>query len=608
MRHKRQRRAGVSQFGRLPWALVSHLGLVLPAALTIALGANIRPGLAAERLTIRVGPIERSLSISKLEDFVETGELRGELKPLAPLLAGTVREALGSSLELDSNLAIAAIDDLLKTPAGDRILRALLLAFPESTIEDIKTAIRFAIEQANGLSVLGILKAFPQDNLTVDLSAAIAVVPRINTAYLETQIVRSILKRELTLAAAPFDPPFNPTSPGTMAVRQETLNLRDRKRQRTIAVDIYWGSGLQGNRIQGNGLQRNGTKVRMPGELLEDSSLGRESPSIRELPSVSANSEQQPLVVMSHGLGGDRKFLTYLARHLAARGITVASLEHPGSNRDWAENLPLTTNFRELLSPKEFIDRPGDISFLLDELENLSQSRNRDWPEFNTKKVVAVGHSFGGYTVLALAGARLSFKELGKFCQNRIIPNRAPAGWLECAALGGKSRPPQLRDRRIVGAIALNPVAGHIFGRRGLSEVATPVLVLANTEDAWAPAISHQMQPFMHLSEPKYLVTSFAGSHFSATDPDFINPLNTDNYLELEHKPEKTEPLRQFVSGISLAFVKQFGSESKRYQPFLTPAYAQYFSTADLPLRLNREIPPRLARWLETREETLLSR
>ena len=392
LRHKRERRARVSEFGRLPWALGSSLGWALPAALTIALGANIRPGLAAERLTIRVGPIERSLSVSRLEDFVETGELSGELKPLAPLLAAPVREALGSSLELDSNLAIAAIDDLLKTPAGDRILRALLLAFPESTIEEIKTAIRFAIEQANGLSVLGILKAFPQDNLTVDLSAAIAVVPRINTAYLETQIVRSILKRELTLAANPFDPPFDPTSPGTMAVRQETLNLRDRKRQRTIAVEIYWGSGLQGNRIQenriqGNRIQGNGTKVRMPGELLEDSSLARESPSIGELPSVRG--KQQPLVVMSHGLGGDRKFLTYLARHLAARGITVASLEHPGSNRDWAENLPLTTNFRELLSPKEFIDRPGDISFLLDELENLSQSRNRDWPEFNTKKVVA---------------------------------------------------------------------------------------------------------------------------------------------------------------------------------------------------------------------------
>ena len=61
--------------------------------------------------------------------------------------------------------------------------------------------------------------------------------------------------------------------------------LRDRSRERSIPVDIYWSEATHG-----------------------------------------------PLVVISHGFGADRRFFAYLAQHLASHGLTVVSVEHPGSN------------------------------------------------------------------------------------------------------------------------------------------------------------------------------------------------------------------------------------------------------------------------------------
>jgi hypothetical protein len=57
--------------------------------------------------------------------------------------------------------------------------------------------------------------------------------------------------------------------------------------------------------------------------------------------------------------------------------------------------------------------------------------------------------------------------------------------------------------------------------------------------------------------------------------------------------------LRQLLRGISLAFVKQMTPEADRYRPFLSPAYVQSFSTPDLRLRFNTQLPENLSNWLK---------
>lgn len=550
-------------------ALISHLSI---APLSIA------PVSAAERLTLRVGPIERSIQVSQLERFVQTGKLSKELEPFAPLLTGTLREALGSRLNIDPNIAERIFDDLLNTPAGDRLLKALMLALPENTIEEIKTTLKLAIESVNGLSLIGIFKAFPTENLTVDLTGAIAVATRLNTPYWETQILSSLLKRELTVETSENLPNFDPAAVGSFSPQQQTLNFIDRDRQRAIAVDIYWGTQTL---------------------LLE-----RNRPPANDY----------PLVIMSHGFGGDRTFLAYLARHLASHGITVVSLEHPGSNREWLANLPTTINPSQLLPANELIDRPLDVTFVLNELEKLNRNQrgansSQPLPNFNTNQVIAIGHSLGGYTALALAGAEINFEDLQKYCQHRQVLGRSPADWLQCAPVaqnlpkGQKKR--NLGDRRIVGAIGLNPVIGQIFGEKGLKKVNTPTLLLAGTNDPWTPAVTHQLRPFLDLPQPKYLITAINGTHYSATDPDSPNPIKSDSIFENETSATDSAAQRQLVRGITLAFIQQQTSAARTYKPFLSAAYAQSLSTDGCPMRLNTEIPSRLAIWLKNREEVI---
>ena len=72
-----------------------------------------------------------------------------------------------------------------------------------------------------------------------------------------------------------------------------------------------------------------------------------------------------PVIVISHGLGADRTTLAYLAQHLASYGFVVALPEHPGS--DWKEFQAFLEGQSDQLVPtREFLDRPLDVSYLLD--------------------------------------------------------------------------------------------------------------------------------------------------------------------------------------------------------------------------------------------------
>ena len=141
--------------------------------------------------------------------------------------------------------------------------------------------------------------------------------------------------------------------------------------------------------------------------------------------------------MLSHGFGADRYFLKYMAEHLASHGLTVVSIEHPGSNVQALMEMPLDPNIAEspsrLLPASEFLDRPRDVSFVLDRLAELNQSKTDYSGAFNTGDVTIIGHSLGGYTGLALAGAKLDLRSLKSFCQNiqplGVSPGRLATVW-----------------------------------------------------------------------------------------------------------------------------------------------------------------------------------
>jgi predicted dienelactone hydrolase len=215
-----------------------------------------------------------------------------------------------------------------------------------------------------------------------------------------------------------------------------------------------------------------------------------------------------------------------------------------------------------LIPAEEVLNRPKDISFVLDVLQK-SQPQTPDGLQFNTEKVMVIGHSLGGYSALALAGAELRLDELRQFCEKSNLLDRVPADWLQCSAAKLKDSRVSLRDRRVKQVMALNPAIGNIFGKAGLSKVETPTLVFSSSEDALTPAIGQQLQPFLQLPTPKYLMTAIGGTHLSVSDPNSFNKTLAQSSLVKEKRGEEMAALRSALQGVSLAYAFQLTSEGK---------------------------------------------
>lgn len=523
-------------------------------SLCLALSCAITaPAKAAERLTLRLGPFEQSVAVSDLEDFAETGELPSALKPYGAVLTPQVRQWLTKHLQIDPNMTEKFLNDLLRSSDGAKLLEQIGLALPDSRVDQLKAALFLAAREVDGLSVIGFLKAYPEENVTVDASSAIGIALQFNASYWQSLAVGPMLKQELAAADdTNFHPSFDPTDSGPQYVQEQTLFLRDQQRKRTIPVDLYW-----------------------------------------------ANHTSGPLVILSHGFGSDRKFLIYIARHLASYGFTVASLEHPGSNFSWLNGVSIGGNPGDLLPASEFIDRPKDVSFVLDQLAQLNREDGSLKGKLNTQQVSVIGHSLGGYTALALAGGELNLKELRQYCKNRSPLGRAPADWLQCAAADLPGDRIELRDARVVQVMALNPMTGRLFGNKGLAQVTVPTLVLTSSEDAIAPSLDHQLRSFAQLGGSKYLLSAIGGTHLSVTDRSNLNEALARSTLVKEHIGKEVDPLRQVLKGVSLAFVKQLTPDAKRYEPFLSPAYVQSLSTQTMALRFSKELPHTMATWFQ---------
>ncbi|MEA5594595.1 alpha/beta hydrolase [Rivularia sp. UHCC 0363] len=542
------------QKGKSSQRLLQIKGLLCGLTFACCTSLGIPSASAAQTVTIRLGPFEQSVAIADLEEFAKTGKLPTSLQGFSAFLPSGMQELLQRRLSINPQAAANLTQELQKTSWGRQLITSLTAALPGSSIESVEGALSLALRQVNGLSVVGFLRAYPQTNVTVDATKAIGLAVELNPNRLQSQALGSLLARELFVnnQTESYKSNFNPATIGKEVVEQQTITLRDPKRNRSITVDIY------------------ASEVKQP---------------------------QQPLVVISHGFGANRKYLAYLARHLASYGVSVAAIEHPGSNSIAINQARNTSDLKNLLNPNEFIDRPKDITFLLDELTKLNNQPGKLQGKLNTQQVSVIGHSLGGYTALAIVGGEVNIGQLKRFCNNSLNIANAPGDWLECAAATLPENKLQLRDERVKSAIALNPMAGKLFGDKGLSQINKPVLILTGTEDALTPALKHQIQPFNQLGGQKYLLTAIGGTHLSISDEAYA--VNSATTIIKERRGIEARPLRELLKGVSVAFVKQLAPEAKNYQPFLTSAYAQSFSTSQIKLRLNSQLPASIKPWLE---------
>jgi predicted dienelactone hydrolase len=217
-----------------------------------------------------------------------------------------------------------------------------------------------------------------------------------------TDVVATALDRARHFAQVVYPPnDLGPSSdPGPFAVGVRTLELFDTTRTdvagtgpRPVTVEVWYPTTPE-------------TVVGVPRYVVNLFGFDvARTPSYRD---VDRAAGQYPLVLFSHGNSGIRFQSIFLATHLASHGYIVASPDHHGNTF-----IDLGAGIVDGLSA---VNRPKDMTFLLDTL----LQRNATAGDFfagaiDASRIGMSGHSFGGFTTLALAAGDAKDDRIGAF-------------------------------------------------------------------------------------------------------------------------------------------------------------------------------------------------
>jgi predicted dienelactone hydrolase len=232
---------------------------------------------------------------------------------------------------------------------------------------------------------------------------------------------------------------------------------------------------------------------RPPNPADEQAALFVSDPTIPDAP-LAPRPAGYPLIVVSHGTGGSALGMQWFAARLASRGFIVVAVDHHGNTG--AEPRPYPQGF--LL----WWERPKDLTVVLDRvLADKSLG-----PHIDPKRIGAAGFSLGGYTVLALSGARLNRSRYMKFCGSSArdftcgAQPEFPEALTQFAALEASDPVVQqslrhsgdsFRDSRVRAVFAMAPVFGMGFDRQETAEVHVPVRILVGAGDTVAPSATN---------------------------------------------------------------------------------------------------------------------
>ncbi|TKA94741.1 hypothetical protein FAZ78_20655 [Cereibacter changlensis] len=179
---------------------------------------------------------------------------------------------------------------------------------------------------------------------------------------------------------------------------------------------------------------------------------------------------RHPLVLLSHGSGGNVDTLGWLMTGLVARGAMVLAVNHPGSTSGDS-------------SPRRSVDlaaRAHDLSAALDAV----MADPAFAPFIDVDRIGAVGFSLGGATALGLAGVR--FDGLAQDSNCRAAPDAADCVFFRLGGVRFADYPgfdADTRDARVVRAVIIDPAFGCAVEPDSLSG-ALAGMTLINLGDA----------------------------------------------------------------------------------------------------------------------------
>jgi predicted dienelactone hydrolase len=192
---------------------------------------------------------------------------------------------------------------------------------------------------------------------------------------------------------------------------------------------------------------------------------------------------KHPVILFSHGFFGAGDQTIFLCESLARAGYVVIAPNHADAIQEALRKKIDIPNFADAKTwdDAKHFDRKEDCSAILDQLDPASKQKLILTGHVDPKKIAAMGHSLGGYTVLGLSGARHAWKE-----------------------------------PRIKAAVLYSPYALPYIGGDKLRGVQIPTLMQGGTLDF---GITPFLPPiYRNLATPKYYLVLKNETHFGWTN------------------------------------------------------------------------------------------
>lgn len=228
-----------------------------------------------------------------------------------------------------------------------------------------------------------------------------------------------------------------------------TLNFYDKARERPVTTEVWYP------------VDRESPAQAAAGFWLR-------CDEARDAP-ISKKLAKYPLIVLSHGNGGDRFNISWLAEILASNGYIVAAMDHYGNT--WNNKIP-----KCYAKPWE---RPKDVSFVISELLNDATFKDR----INTKKIGFSGYSLGGATGIWVAGAtpgQVDPQSIAEVCQQELKELVTPD---IIKQIDFNEVLQSFHDERVGAFLLMAPALGWLFDETSLNSIDRPVYIFTTEKD-----------------------------------------------------------------------------------------------------------------------------
>jgi len=210
-----------------------------------------------------------------------------------------------------------------------------------------------------------------------------------------------------------------------------------------------------------------------------------------------------PLIVFSHGFGGNKDAFSTIARHWAGHGYVVIQPTHADGlgrrdgDRTAGGGRPGRLGAGGLLTglndPDRIADRVADLVLILDSLAEIEKAARGLEGRIDAKRIGVGGHSFGAYTAMLIGGVTVD--------------------------LGGEQGR-SFRDGRVT---CILPISAQGTGQQGLTDASwagltIPMMTITGTRDqgVGGQGVEWKKEPYS-FSPPgsKYLVVIDGANHLS---------------------------------------------------------------------------------------------